>query len=104
MHWIEPGVGVLHLGLVGYSTQAFKDRDPFGAVRVEDPNVPQAAVKVEDRAHPRLGQAPRAGTILTSMDILVRQLDPPLVSVSAMAPRYEVATVRKDLPGWFKGG
>lgn len=77
MHGIELGVGVLHLGLVGYNTQAFEDRDPLDAGRVEDPNIPQAAVETEDIAHPRLGQTPRAGTVLTSVDVLVRQLDPP---------------------------
>lgn len=78
---------MLHLGFVGHDTQASEDRDPFDAGRVEDPNVPQAAVEMEDIAHPRLRQASRAGTVLTGVDILMRQLDPPLAFASPMKPR-----------------
>ncbi|MGG8409028.1 hypothetical protein ACM614_21755 [Streptomyces sp. 12297] len=67
---------MLHFGLVGHDTQAFEDRDPLDAGHVEDPDVPEAAVEMEDLAHPRLGQALRARAVLTGMDVLVRQLDP----------------------------
>lgn len=104
-HGIEPGVGVLHLGLVGYSTQAFEDRDPLDAGRIEDPDVPQAAVETEDIAHPRLGQAPRAGTALSGVDVLVCQLDPPpRVRLFHGTTKVRGRLDRERLPGRFRGG